>query len=179
MKKNNNINGFTIIEIIVGINISFILLTVLITFFLFASKFVSSTTKNLDERQNTNEFFLKFESTLNRADHFYFEKIDDSYLCVVDDYDTIIINQDSCSLRKLFSIKNINDYNIVFNMQDGIIIKIKNGKVDDFKMSDKDNNITSQDILELTIDIIKNHNSYRFYYINPNISINRLRNITI
>lgn len=179
MKQNNNINGFTIIEIIVGINISFMLFTVLVTFFLFASKFVSSTTKNLDERQTVNEFLLKLEATLNKADHYYFEKKENLYLCVVDDHDTVLINQDSCSLGKVYSIKNLNDYDLVFNMQDGRIIKINKDNVEGFNFNDQQNTISSKDILELTIDILKNHNTFSLYYVNPNISINRFRNITI
>ena len=58
-------------EIIVGINLGFLLLTVIVSFFLFSTKFIATTTKNLESRQNVNDYFFRLGSMLKKSDSYY------------------------------------------------------------------------------------------------------------
>jgi len=175
----NKNNGFTLIEIIVGINIGFLLLTVIVTFFLFSTKFVATTTKKMDERQNINGFLSRLETTLRKADHFYLERLDTNVVCIVNDSDTIVLNNNSFSLMNIYEIKDFKEYSSIIEMQPENQSSISDEIVKK-SLSDLDQNATvySGDIKSISIEFSKSNYPYSFCYINPNISINRFRNIT-
>ncbi len=173
MRVLNKNNGFTLFEIIVGINIGFLLLTVLVSFFLFSTKFISSTTKNLNERQNINDFLIRFETTLRKADHFYIQKLDSSFVCIVNNYDSISFNKNFISLMDIYIISEIENYGVNITMESGELLSFSNGSLEEsFPPM-----ISSGDIISIDLDVLKNSHSYRAHYITPNISINRFRNI--
>lgn len=172
-------NGFTLIEIIVGINIGFLLLTVIVTFFLFSTKFVATTTKKMDERQNINNFLSRLETTLRKADHFYLQRLDTTAVCIVNDADTILFNNNIFSLMNIYKIKGFKEYNSVIEMQPENQSSMSEEIVKKSLSDLRQNGIVySGDIKSISIEFSKNNHPYSFCYINPNISINRFRNIT-
>lgn len=171
-------NGFTLIEILVGINIGFLLITVIVTFFLFSTKFVATTTKNLEQRQNINDSLFRLGNTLRKAEHFYIQPNDSFTLCVINDRDTISLSRNSLSLMNLYKIDGIAKYNVVLNLISGEQVTISDGILEANFIGKQNSIILSSEIDDMLIEFKLKEQLYDFRYITPNTSANRFRNIS-
>ncbi len=179
MKNKHSNNGFTIIEILVGINIGFVLLTIIVAFFLFSTKFISVTSKNFEERQNINDFLLRLNNTFRKADYFYFQQLDSTFICIIDKQDTVVFRDNSINLKNTYEIDELTNYKMIIQMNSGIERKIHNGTSVEL-IFDRDQNsvLLSSDISQVKIDILINKKFYSFYYFASTISIKNFRNIS-
>jgi len=178
MKKNEEY-GFTLMEVIVGINLGFLVLSVVVSFFLFSTKFISATTSNLEKKQNVNEFLIRLNNSFRTSNNFVFEQKDSNYIFTLNSVDTISINKHSFSLKKQYKITNIKNYELSITSYDNEKILIKDGMLlKGFYNSGQNLFTYSGDIKVIEMMFTKNKSSYNFSYYSPDISINKFRNIT-
>lgn len=176
--SSNKENGFTLMEVIVGINLGFLVISVIISFFLFSTKFVKVTTTNLDERQTVNEFMLRLNKTFRSASNFNFAQTDSNYIFTINEKDTVLIGENSFSLKNIYGLDNIQEYNLIISSYGNENIIIQNGKL--LKAFYNDNQqlqINSGEINHIDLGFSKDGKSYNFNYISPDISVNKFRNI--
>ena len=176
--SSNKENGFTLMEVIVGINLGFLVISVIISFFLFSTKFVRVTTTNLDERQTVNEFILRLNKTFRSASNFNFIQTDSNYIFTINEKDTVLISNNSFSLKSIYDLDNIQKYNLMISSYSNENIIIQNGEL--LKAFYNDNwqlQINSGEIKNIDLAFRKDGKSYQFYYVSPDISINKFRNI--
>jgi len=178
MKYISKNNGFTLIEILVGINLGFLIITVVVSFFLFSTKFVVSTTKKIDQRQTVNDYLFRFGAKLRKAEQFYFQQNDSLVYCVIDNQDTVSFGKHSSSLMNLYKLDNITDYNIVFNLRSGEEAVISEGILERTFRGEQNSLIQSSEIVDMKLALHLKDQLYDFKHITPNTSINRFRNMT-
>jgi len=122
LKINGN-NGFTLIEVLVGINLSFIAVTIMVMFFLFAYKYIFSVTKNAEMQSETENFIYLTGQIINRADKTDYIEHNESRIIVTDKNDTLYIEPGKLNLKKLF-IVDAEEYNILISNSKGAQINI-------------------------------------------------------
>ncbi|QQS36967.1 MAG: hypothetical protein IPM56_03150 [Ignavibacteriales bacterium] len=112
--------GFTLIETLVAINLSFIGLTFVVSFYLFVLKFtqtISEHNTNLFIYQN---FFFELEKCIECSDAFRIESHPQYALLSTTNSDTLIIYKDSLILNGILKLSDI----------DGCIASIFNYNID-------------------------------------------------
>lgn len=176
--SSNKENGFTLMEVIVGINLGFLVISVIISFFLFSTKFVRVTTTNLDERQTVNEFILRLNKTFRSASNFNFIQTDSNYIFAINEKDTILVGNSSFSLKTIYRLNNIQKYDLIISSYSKENIIIQNGKMlKAFFNYNRQLQINSGEIKNIDLAFRKDGKSYQFNYVSPDISVNKFRNI--
>lgn len=178
MKKKilNNESGFTIIEIIVGINIGFILFSVLLTFFLFSFKFINSTTHKIDEQLKHDDFIIHLHSLL-KSEPFYFLNSNNTLMCLNDKADTLRFKDSLITINNIYFIDNIKSYKLELLLEDKSKIKIQKGNVT--TSIPRNLNVNSSELKEVKFEYFDTKkNKYDFIYTLPIISKNRFKNLS-
>lgn len=176
LKKNN---GFTLIETLVSINISFIAISLIISFYLFTQKFSESLSKNYTNKYIEISFFNNLERALRKSDEYFINILDDKIIIKTSNDDSIYIAQDSISLNSLFSISNIENLDISISTDIDNKILIKNCEIisDLTSLLVSKNSIKSNLINSIFFEIKNKKGSFSFKIYNLNISANHFKNI--
>ncbi len=103
-KKNN---GFTLLETLVSINLAFIAISLVFSFYLFAKSFYESFSSNYIEKYSTTNFFYQLEKKLNNPDEYYIQFLDEKVIIYTIENDSIIITANSISLNGVINITNL------------------------------------------------------------------------
>lgn len=179
MKYLSKDEGFTLMEIIVGINLGFVLLTVIVSFFLFSTKFIATTTKDLDSRQNVNDYLFRLGSMLRKSDNFYIQQRDSSTIFVVNDKDTISVRSNNFSLINLYNIPDISDYSFDIKLISGEKVTINEGILERTFRGEQNSAILSSEIVNIILALKVKAQPYVFQYYVPNSSVNRFKNLSL
>ncbi|MBN2571425.1 MAG: hypothetical protein JXA68_04800 [Ignavibacteriales bacterium] len=178
-KNSKKISGFTLIETIVGINLSFLLLTSLISFYLFISKYVASTTRNFEDKQIINEFFVRLNDALKKSDEFFYVNEHGSNFLLFNQHDTITFNKESLDIKKIYKINKIDSYEIIFKLFSGEQNKIKGNAENDFIYSSlRDSKLKNSEIVSISFSIVKNKKEYQYFFYNKKIANKNFQNIS-
>lgn len=164
---NKREEGFTLIEILVGINLSFILVTLLISFYLFSVKFTSTTTTKLNEKQNISNFLFLFNERLKKSEEYYFVQKNKEELFILDDRDTVSFNKSSFTIKNLFKINYIEKYLMTIELLSGERLSFLNGeRVLGALNSKLDNSIPSSKIHNVEISFSVHNKNYHLIAVN-------------
>jgi hypothetical protein len=104
--------GFTILEVIVAINISFLLLTFIVSFYLFTYRLSSSIGTKISTYNNLNNFLYRVEERLQHADKFYIESKTNQLLIVINDSDSITASDSLLNFSNIFLVNSFDRFSI-------------------------------------------------------------------
>jgi len=177
-KLINSEDGFTLIEILVSMNLSFILITLLVTMYLFTSKFTSQTIKRITNKVEITTSLSGFFKELERADCFYFEQRDSSTVLVINNQDTIYFRKDNITSSQLFGLDRIEKYELCLSIESGEEIKLINGIImnSTYNLQDK-LRFESPFINKISLILESCGKQYITYYIKPPYLISNFKNI--
>ena len=108
IKKNED--GFTLIEILAAISLTVIAVSLIISFYLFAGKFIISPTVNLDKKQKINQFVFNLSDILQKADDFEIITNKNLVLINLDNNKKINFSPASISLADSYELKKFDAY---------------------------------------------------------------------
>lgn len=173
-KKNN---GFTLIETLVSINLAFIAISLVFSFYLFAKSFYESFSSNYIEKYSTTNFFYQLEKTLNNSDEYYIQLLDEKVIIHTIENDSIIITANSISLNGVINITNLENVKLRsstdtevehFAWISGVLSSGNSGSTE----------LQSQKIQSLFFEIERKKTKYSYSIYSPANSIRRFTNLT-
>ena len=177
-KIKNKENGFTLIEVLVSINLSFILITLLVSLYLFTAKFISLTIKRMDSKIEITALLTRTSNLLEKADSFYFEQLDSSAVLILNNKDTVYFEPKNIRINSLTDFYKIDDYELSFYSKTGEETKLINGIMQNTGMMiTGDLRFQSYSIKNINLKLIKDSKQYNMFYTIPKYSINNYRNI--
>ncbi len=179
MKKiNEHRNGFTLMELLVGINISFIVITMLVSVYIFLFKFMLSTSRNVEAKINITSGMETLVSELYKCESFEL-RLDDELISVVTKNNRLIaFDADSISLNDICIITGIENYEMNVLLKNGESKYITDGKLVSHKIFGEEMTaLPSHDIKRLNLAVKYKDHIYRAEYFTPEISTNRFTNI--
>lgn len=106
MRNFNDEKGFTLIEMIVVINLSFIIITAVVSLYLLTNKYFLGTTRRFEEKETTLDFLYKLEEYLSKTDNYTFVVSSDS-LQILSIRDTINFQKEKITSHILPAITDI------------------------------------------------------------------------
>lgn len=179
MKSIQSNNGFTIIETLVAINISFIAITMIFSFYLFAEKFTKNFSDNYSEKFKLLSSFNLLENTLRKCDEYEIIIQKGSIDIYTSEYDSICITQYSILLNRTFLIDSPENLNISISISGQEEFLVRNNIIvtELTELSTSNNIITSTVIDYILFNIENNKHSMSYKIINSSISINHFNNI--
>ncbi|MDP4196297.1 MAG: hypothetical protein Q8940_14670 [Bacteroidota bacterium] len=172
VKKNN---GFTLIEILVGINLSFIVITAGTALFLFTNKFIIGSLNRMQEKYSISSMINGFEETLKKSETFTVSISSYKTIITFDNNSVMEFSYDKITLKNYELSHEMDSYIISINMKTGEEVTIENGTIKGFYK--KGNIISEDEIKSISLNITKAKNSYEMKYNIPQVSINQFRNI--
>lgn len=93
MKIRFDEKGFTLVELVVVINLSFMIITAVASLYLLTNKYFLGTTRRFEEKETTLNFLYKLEEYLSKTDNYTFIVSSDS-LQILSIRDTINFQKD-------------------------------------------------------------------------------------
>jgi len=179
MKVLKNNKGFTLIETLVSINLSFIAISLIFSFYLFSQKFSESLSRNYLDKYIQISFFNNLERTLCNSDYYVIRFVDDWIILNTNSNDSIFISKDSISLNNLFFISNIENLGISISTNTEKEVLNWNGGVleDPESLLNKDNILESNSIHSILFKFKRNKKFYFYHYFSSNTSISNLKNL--
>ena len=179
-KAKNSAGGFTLMEILVTINVSLILISMGVAFYLFALKFVGMTTKRLQERNNICTVLYNVKQKLQRSENFKFVGEGYKKYLILDEQDTIEIKNNALALIDLYKIEEIANIETKIVLADNDELVIENGKIIQQPMQfSLEEGIHNYDIAAVKILVEKNEHKYQMEYYNNYQAIKRFNNIRL
>lgn len=174
MKLISENKGFTLIETLVSINISFTAITLILTFYLFALKFSESVSRNYTDKYIQISFFNNLERTLRKSDEYSINIFNGKIIVHTSNADSIYISQDSISLNGLFSISDIKNLGISISTDTNEEIIVKNWEV----ISDPTSILASiNSINSILFEIEKNKKNYSYQIFSLRTSVSKFKDI--
>ena len=175
MKFIKEQKGFTLIELMITINLSFLVLAFIVSFYLMISKIFFSTTKRAEEKHVTNDFFYKLNEMLNKAEWYSFQ-VSDSSSQIICDRDTVDFYQGKISGSSIMYLDNIENYETNIFFLSGDSLKISNGRVENILMPGETKVFASDTIKSISIWLEKNR-IYNCSVYNKSIAYKRFKNL--
>ena len=165
-------------ELLVGINISFIVITMLVSVYLFLFKFMISTSRNVEAKINITSGMERLVSEIYKCESFEL-RLDDTIVAVVTENNRqIIFRPDSISLNGICLITGIDNYEMNVRMVNGDSKHIVDGKFNNERIFGEEmKSVLSHDIRKLELAVTYKDHIYRAEYFTPQISTNRFTNI--
>jgi hypothetical protein len=171
-------NGFTLMELLVGINISFIVITLMVSVYLFLFKFMLSTSRNVEAKINITSGMERLVSELYKSESFELRLDGDSVSVVTDNNRQIIFEPDSISLNDICLITGVENYEINVLLVNGDSKYIVDGKLAGERIFGEEMiAVPSHDIRRLNLAVKYKDHVYRAEYFTPGISTKMFTNI--
>jgi type II secretory pathway component PulJ len=175
--KNNN--GFTLIETLVSINLSFVAISLIFSFYLFAQKFSESISRNYTDKYIQMSFFYNLERTLSKSDEYFIKFIGNKIIINTSNGDSIYISNDSISLNGIFEISKLEKIDISISADtEQDVLSWSDGVLEDPNALLNENNILeSNSIHSILFKIERNKKILSYQILSSNASITHLKNI--
>lgn len=168
-------NGFTLVEIIVTINLAFLVVAFIVSFYLMVSKIFVGTTKRSEEKHVTNDFFYRLNEMLNKAEWYSFQ-VNDSSSQLLCDRDTVDFYEGKISGSCMMYLDNIENYEANIFFLSGDSLKISNGKAEELSMPGKIKVLASDTIQSISMKL-KKERIYNCNIHNKPIAYKRFKNL--
>lgn len=166
-------------ETLVSINLSFIAISFIFSFYLFAQKFSESLSRNYTDKYIQLNFFQNLERTLSNSDEYFINILNDRIIINTSNDDSIYISQDSISLNGIFEISKLERIDISISTDIEQDVLIWNGGVltDPTALLNENNIFESISIHSILFEIERNKKIYSRQIFSSNASITHLKNI--
>jgi type II secretory pathway pseudopilin PulG len=180
MKVLKNNKGFTLIETLVSINLSFIAISLIFSFYLFAQKFSETLSRNYLDKYIQISSFNNLEKTLKNSDGYFIKFIDDKIVFNTSNDDSIYISQDSISLNGIYELAKLESFKIsistdtnqeALNWNDGVL-------EDPASLLNEDNILESNSIKSILFEFERNNKIYIYQIISPYTAISHFKDIS-
>lgn len=175
--KNNK--GFTLIETLVAINLSFLAITFIFSFYLFTKKFTETLSKNYTEKYLIQSFFSSVDKALKKPDYFEVTMQNGNLQIISNQNASFNLFKDSISLNNILSLSSLDRAGVTIFLFDNreLIIEpgteIENGEF----MYEGTFPIKSYSIKSIRFEIEKRAKKYSYEFYLPDIAIKRFENI--
>jgi hypothetical protein len=172
----NREEGYTLVEILVGINLSFILISLLISTYLFASKLTSSSIKQIENKMLINTFLSMLYSGLQKSETYILQEKDNSFILIINRTDTTYFSNNGVFNNGLINIGKVASNELsLFNEEEEIVIS--NGVLYSDPVNGSIFNFTSSDIKRIRLTIELAGKKYVMFYENPKYLKNNFKNV--
>lgn len=180
MKLAKENEGFTLIETLVSINLSFVAISLIFPFYLFAQKFSESLSRSYTDKYIQISFFHNLERTLNNSDEYFINFLQDRIIINTSNDDSIFISQDSISLNGILEISKIEKTNISIStdMEKDIISWNDGVLTDPTALLNEDNFLESNSIKSILFEFERNNKIYTYQIFSPSTSTSHFKNIS-
>lgn len=180
MKVLKNNRGFTLIETLVSINLSFIAISLIFSFYLFAQKFSESLSRNYTDKYIQMSFFYNLEKTLSNSDEYIIKFIGNKIIINTSTDDSIYISKDSISLNGIFEISKIERIDISISTDtEQDVLSWSDGVLEDPASLLNENNILeSNSIHFILFEFERNKKIYTYQIFSPATSISHFTSIS-
>ena len=177
MKLLNKNSGFTLIETLVAINLSFIAISLIFSFYLFAQKFSESLSRNYTDKYIQLSFFNNLEKWLNNSDGYILRLIDDRLIINTSNEDSILISPTSISINEIFELSNIDSISISISTDiESYLVKWENGTLTNSNFENQ--TLESNKILSILFEIKRNSKKYSFEFFTSSFPTIHFKNIS-
>jgi hypothetical protein len=173
MKLIKNDDGFTLIEILVTINLTVIAVTFIVSFYLFASKFINAATTKFERDQKTAQFTYNLQNFISKSNGFNILINQKTVLLTLENGKKIIFADSIISLDDYYKLTKVHQFGFSILLESGETILVNSNPPD----STEENNIIAGQITNMKISIICNGKEYDVLYNKPMISTLRFTNI--
>jgi hypothetical protein len=170
LRKNN---GFTLIETLVAINLSFIAVGFIFSFYLFAQRFTDTLSRNFIDKYLIQNIFNKTVRMLKGADYFEIINNNGAISIVTDGQDFILISANSMSLKNILNITELEKPILTIKLFSGKELVLQPGDIENnvSQIGGTDFPLQSSKIKCLLFEIIKKDKKYSFEYFTPAYAI--------
>lgn len=161
LKKIRNEEGFTLLEVVIAVNLSLIVIGIVFSFILFIGKFTHSLDRKLDRKSTVYAFLYGLEKKLDNSEEFRFEIYNNNLNLVVNNKEIIYFGKSEISSNSEILLSDLGyiELSIITDSEylyrNGEIVK---GRFD----SANSNIIKNEDIKE--IKIILNYHGKKIEY---------------
>ncbi|HEX3073004.1 MAG TPA: hypothetical protein VHP30_05280 [Ignavibacteriales bacterium] len=171
MKKLKREEGFTLIEIMVGINLSFLVLTSIVSVYLLTTKFMNSFSARTEDNQAVATALYSLSTTLEKAESFTLYSAD-SMLILQTDNGAVRITRTKISVKDIYKIENIENLRTVISFAKNERIEFDNNGL---KLSSEQDLtfVSGSGIDSIKIDFTRKNKELLFKYTAPEISAKR------
>lgn len=169
-------DGFTLIEVLVAINLSFFVLTLAVSFYLFAAKFINSFNDRFEKNEASYEFINQLDGILKESNGFQIIVRESTNFDFLGLPKEIIFNK-VFTLGEIYGLANIESYKFNLITDDNINYFIS--RTDSFDTGNFPDNFSvySQEVRNFELRFVQNGKSYNYKYQNPSYSAARFINI--
>lgn len=174
MQKHNS--GFTLIEILVSINIGSVIIVITLFFYLFIFKFSANIGKKFNEEIEVTQFLSRLENRLEILDKYEVIISRNLILIPISQTDTVSVCDTLLSNVNGYFIKDIS--NVTYNIQ-LLSGESVGGKLSSIKVNSIESQIIkSEDINSINVFFEQQNKKYSLRYTTPYLSKRRFINIT-
>ena len=173
MRIINDENGFTLIETLIAILIMVTAVASIISFYLFANKFIKTASINLEERQKINQFVIDVSEMIYKSNQFNLLINESLILIQLEDGKKISFSDKDISIQNYYELSEIEGCRFSIDLEDGenITFDSKKSEMNGIK------NIPIEQISSMNIEIAYKSRKYKILYNKPPISILKFINI--
>jgi hypothetical protein len=167
--------GFTLIETLTAINLSFIVVTFAVGFYLFFTKIISSSSNYIQTSSTDNTSLILIQDIFYKADSFVVHLMQDS-VWINTNKKNLVFSNNKISINNIYSIDDagIISFEILKSNKEKISW---NREFNQNIFSEETINMNSNEIESLHIEYKKNDESMLISFYQPPISIRNFRNI--
>lgn len=179
MKHLSTNNGFTLIETLVAINLSFIAIGFIFSFYLFAQRFTETLSRNFTDKYLIQNFFNNADRMIKSANSFEIINNNGTINITTDEQDSIVISTTSMSLKSVLKITELEIPLITIVLYSGkeLVLQPEITENNLSQISGTDFPLQSSKIKCIRFEIIKKDKKYSYEYFTPAYAINRFVNI--
>lgn len=177
MKSLKQNKGFTLIETLVAINLMFISVTFIFSFFLFIQKFTGTLSGNFTDKYIMQSLFSKIDLTLRKSDQFIVSFNNNMIYIITDSEDSVIITKESISLTNYNTVTASDNIISKFNLFSNDRIIFENGTIIENTANITENAIHSSVIRSIEIGVEINGKKNVYEIITPAFSVKRFINL--
>ena len=171
LKRNN---GFTLIEIIVAINIAFIAITLIITIYIILNKVYISSAKKIEEKYFLTFSLNNLNELLRKEKYFTILIKKDTMKIDVTTKEVAVFTTKEVIIKDFVQIIDLTEYSINIILFDKTELVVNNKNI---PLVNTQQLISSTEIEKINIVLIKNCISYRSFFRTPLVSYKRFTNI--
>lgn len=111
--------GFTLVEILVGINLGFIVITLIVSFYLIFNKFYIGFIRKIEVKQNLFTTVYQIENLLKKQNGYDIHPIGNGCKIICNSGKSILLKEDEIWINDLPAITDIVEFVISFKLKNG------------------------------------------------------------
>lgn len=164
-------DGYTLIELMVGLNIAFIALTAVFAVYLIGSNMTSFIQEKIGKREQIARFILYTDHTLRRTEGFTIMFRDDTVKFQTDQHTILSILHDGIILEDFINLNTPDGYRLELTKRTGERIAFDR---EEYRMMylylATEGDIDSKEIERIDLTLPHNGDEYRYTYVRPGVA---------